>query len=88
MQARCYRENSGSYERYGAVGVTVCDRWNPKAGGSFENFLSDLGERPSKFHTLSRLADSGNYEPGNVVWGDRKHQREQRRLKKQLIAAA
>jgi len=27
-------------------GVLVCDRWNPDKGGSFENFLDDMGERP------------------------------------------
>ena len=48
--------------------VSVCDRWNPKAGGSFENFLADKGERPEG-KTLDRFPDKvGNYEPSNTRW--------------------
>jgi hypothetical protein len=66
MKQRCYYEQQDSYAYYGAVGVTVCDRWLGENG--FENFLSDLGERPAK-HTLDRFPDrDGNYEPGNCRW--------------------
>lgn len=80
MRARCLRAEDKDYPEYGGAGVTVCDRWNPAKGGSFENFLEDMGERP-KGTTLSRLADSGNYEPGNCVWGTREHQIQERRKK-------
>jgi hypothetical protein len=46
--------------------VKVCDRWLDKEHG-FDNFLTDMGERPPK-HSLSRFLDTGNYEPGNVEW--------------------
>jgi len=64
---RCYNPNTARYAKYGGAGVTVCDRWNPKAGGSFENFLQDMGERPPGT-TLGRFGDTGNYSPGNVSW--------------------
>lgn len=67
MIQRCTDLNHTSYPRYGAVGVRICDRWNTKAGGSFENFLADIGPRP-KGATLGRTLDMGNYEPGNVFW--------------------
>ena len=44
MIRRCYYKKDISYERYGGRGVRVCDRWNLEAGGSFENFLADMGE--------------------------------------------
>lgn len=63
MRERCYLKSNASYSRYGAKGVTVCDRWK----NSFECFLADMGERPEG-HVLSRHNDEGNYEPGNVAW--------------------
>jgi len=67
MRQRCLNPNATSYLQYGDNGVTVCDRWNPEKGGSFENFLSDLGEKPEGT-SLGRFNDIGNYEPGNVAW--------------------
>lgn len=56
MLHRCYDSNSISWKRYGGRGVTVCDRWNPAKGGSFENFLADMGLRPSPDHELDKEA--------------------------------
>ncbi len=63
MKSRCTNPNTDSYKYYGAKGVKVCSRWL-----EFENFLEDMGERPSRDYCLSRKKDSGNYEPGNVTW--------------------
>lgn len=37
MINRCYNPNSTEYKRYGALGVTVCDRWK-----CFANFCEDI----------------------------------------------
>jgi len=63
MKARCERPSHKAFAHYGARGVSVCDRWR----SSFECFLADMGPRPPG-HTLDRLDNSGNYEPGNVRW--------------------
>lgn len=69
MKRRCTDPNSTSYKRYGAKGVTVCDRWS-----DFANFLADMGERP-KGHTLDRYPNrNGNYEPGNCRWATPRQQ--------------
>ena len=57
------------------LGVRVCSRWL-----AFENFLADMGERPSIAHTVDRFPDLlGNYEPGNCRWATKKEQAVNRR---------
>jgi hypothetical protein len=67
LLSRCLRPTDRFFHRYGGAGVKVCDRWNPKAGGSFENFLADMGIRPDRT-TLSRYADVGDYCKDNCAW--------------------
>lgn len=65
MKDRCFNTNNHAYKYYGGRGITVCDRWKD----SFENFLEDMGERPSKKHSIDRFPNNnGNYEPGNCRW--------------------
>lgn len=61
---RCYNKRTLKYPRYGGRGIKVCNRWLT----SFENFLSDMGMRPSPKHSLHRVDNDGNYEPSNCVW--------------------
>ena len=40
-----------------------------------ENFLADMGERPSVKHSIDRFPNNdGNYEPGNCRWATHKQQ--------------
>lgn len=75
---RCYNPNSAAYADYGGRGIKICDRWLGRHG--FENFLKDVGLRPSPKHTLDRYPDlNGNYEPDNVRWATMKEQARNRR---------
>jgi hypothetical protein len=65
MKARCYNKNTPKYSEYGGRGISVCERWR----NSFENFLLDMGIKPSNEHSLDRFPNNdGNYEPSNCRW--------------------
>lgn len=74
MHKRCENPKASDYAYYGGRGIKVCRRWR-----SFNNFLTDMGERPIG-KTLDRYPDNnGNYEPTNCRWASPKEQRSNQR---------
>lgn len=73
--ARCCNPKHKAYKNYGARGITICERWR----NSFLDFFKDVGKAPSPEHTLDRLKNHLNYEPGNVGWRTWKEQERNKR---------
>ena len=70
MLDRCYSVTHKNYHRYGGRGISVYQEWrdNPQA------FFDVVGARPTPQHSIDRIDNDGNYEPGNVRWATREQQ--------------
>jgi hypothetical protein len=79
MVYRCTNPEHPSYPRYGGRGITVCDEWLV-----YENFLRDMGPRPSEDLTIERIDNNAGYFPGNVRWASHADQQRNRRCNRYL----
>ena len=62
IKQKCYNKKHPDYKKFGAKGITICERRN-----SLENFIKDMGKAPAG-SALIRTDSNGNYEPSNCKW--------------------
>lgn len=70
MKDRCLNPNAIQYCDYGGRGIKVCNRWL----ASFQDFIEDMGIKPTATSTIERLNVNGNYETDNCIWLERRLQ--------------
>lgn len=78
-KSRCNNANNPMYKYYGERGIEF--RFQ-----SFEEFLAEVGRRPSSEYSLDRIDVNGNYESGNIRWATNREQGINRRNNRFLTA--
>lgn len=71
-KGRCQNKNNRSYKDYGGRGIEF--RFN-----NFQDFLAEVGLRPSDEYSLDRSDNDGHYEKGNLSWQTKDKQANNRR---------
>jgi len=75
---RCNNPRNRAYKDYGGRGIRFLFT-------SLEQFVAELGERPTPKHTVDRINNNGHYEPGNVryaTWEQQANNQRHKRLDK------
>lgn len=75
LRNRCNNPNATDYRYYGGRGIRHTARWD-----KFDNFLADMGHRPSALHTLERRDAERGYSKRNCYWATRSEQSRNRRF--------
>lgn len=87
MVSRCHNDKDTSYDRYGARGISVYAPWHDAPTEFLAWADVHLGPKPSPQHSLDRIDNDGNYEPGNLRWATKREQYLNRRPSKGSLAA-
>jgi len=86
MIRRCTNPSATSYRYYGAKGIHVCDEWL-----DFDNFIRDMGDRPSAKHQIDREHSTDDYCKAACQWvtaGDNSRNRDFVKLDNETAAIA
>ena len=82
MKDRCLNPNNPSFKDYGARGIFICGQWL----SSFEQFLNDMGAKPTLLHSIERRDNDLPYSKDNCFWATRETQSNNKRSNRIVYA--
>lgn len=74
IKQRCDNPKCTAYPKYGARGITYCDKWK-----TFEGFWEDMQEGYAANLSIDRIDVNGNYCKENCRWATRSQQQQNKR---------
>lgn len=80
MRTRCNCKNHKDYILYGKKGIKICKEWD-----DFWVFVNDMGDKPTKDHTLDRIDNDKGYNKENCRWATKKEQTLNRRISSECL---
>lgn len=84
IKRRCHDPNAHNYKWYGGRGISMWEPWRNDAGLFMDWVDQNLGPRPTPKHSINRIDNDGDYEPGNLDWADPVSQAKNRRPRGKL----
>lgn len=71
IKKRCFDASDHNYKKYGARGISLYGEWVDTYKGftKFAEYIEqELGPKPTPRHSLDRIDNDKDYEPGNLRW--------------------
>jgi hypothetical protein len=65
---RCENPNTSDYLNYGGRDIRIAPYWRHDFATFRADLLSEIGPKPSGYHSLDRTNNDGHYERGNLRW--------------------
>lgn len=75
----CFNEKNEAYPDYGGRGITMYEPWRDDYQRFLDDVHAEIDRRPGRTHSIDRINNDGNYEPGNIRWATSEQQSRNRR---------